>query len=112
LRLVAGERWLAGNVAFYAPSRPSVLTNGGLGGSSPDEAECPWTSIADVKKRGGVLVWSVEREGVALPAGLRTHFPDAETLPTLTLPFQTGAPVKPVNIGVAVVAPRSPIASR
>jgi 4-amino-4-deoxy-L-arabinose transferase-like glycosyltransferase len=112
LRLVAGERWLAGNVAFYAPSRPSVLTNGGLGGSAPDEAACPWTSIADVKNRGGVLVWSADREGAALPSGLRTHFPDAETLPTLTLPWQTGAPVKPVNIGLAVVAPRSATASR
>jgi hypothetical protein len=112
LPLVGGERWLAGNVAFYAPSRPSVLTNGGLGGASPDEAACPWTSIADFKNRGGVLVWSADREGEALPSELRAHFPDAETLPTLTLPWQTRAPVKPVTIGIAVVAPRSAIAPR
>jgi 4-amino-4-deoxy-L-arabinose transferase-like glycosyltransferase len=107
LPLVAGERWLAGNVAFYAPSRPSVLTGGGLGSATLDETACPWTSIADFKSRGGVLVWSADREGAALPAELRAHFPEAEMLPTLTLPWQTGAPVKPVHIGVAIVAPRS-----
>ena len=112
LRLVAGERWLAGNVAFYAPSRPSVLTNGGLGGCSPDEAECPWTSIADFKNRGGVLVWSVDREGAALPPDFEGTFPRRRDIAHVDLPWQTGAPVKPVNIGIAVVAPRSPIASR
>ena len=37
----------------------------------------------------------------ALPSELRAYFPEAEILPTLTLPWQTGAPVKPVNIGIA-----------
>jgi dolichyl-phosphate-mannose-protein mannosyltransferase len=105
LPLVAGERWLADNVAFFAPSRPSVLTDGGLGSATLDETACPWTSIADFKKRGGVLVWSVDREGAALPAELKAHFPNAEALPTLSLPWQTGAHVKPVRIGVALVAP-------
>jgi 4-amino-4-deoxy-L-arabinose transferase-like glycosyltransferase len=112
LPLVGGERWLAGNVAFYAPSRPSMLSNDGLGSSAPDETVALWTSIADFKNRGGVLVWFTDREGEALPWELRSHFPDAETLPTLTLPWQTGAPVKPVNIGMAVVAPRSRTPSR
>jgi 4-amino-4-deoxy-L-arabinose transferase-like glycosyltransferase len=112
LPLVGGERWLAGNVAFYAPSRPSMLSNDGLGSSAPDETVTPWTSIADFKNRGGVLVWFTDREGEALPGELRNHFPDAETLPTLTLPWQTGAPVKPVSIGMAVVAPRSKAPSR
>ena len=107
LGLVAGERWLAGNVAFYAPSRPSVLTDGGLGSATLDETACPWTSIADFKKQGGVLVWSVDREGVALPPELKAHFPDAEVLPTLTLPWQTVAPVTPTRIGLAIVAPGS-----
>jgi hypothetical protein len=105
LPLVAGERWLAGNVAFFAPSRPSVLTDGGLGSATLDEAACPWTSIADFRKRGGVLVWSVDRQGPQLPPELRAQFPTAEMLPTLTLPWQTGAPVAPVRVGVALVAP-------
>src|SRR5262249_34849129 len=112
LSLVGGERWLAGNVAFYAPSRPSMLSNDGLGSSAPDETVTPWTSIADFQNRGGVLVWYTDREGEALPQELRRHFPDAETLPTLTLPWQTGAPVKPVNIGMAVVSPRSKAPTR
>ena len=107
LPLVGGERWLAGNVAFYAPSRPSMLSNDGLGNSAPDETIAPWTSIADFQNRGGILVWFTDREGETLPWELRRHFPGAETLPTVTLPWQTGAPLKPVNIGMAVVAPRS-----
>jgi len=112
LPLVGGERWLAGNVAFYAPSRPSMLSNDGLGSSAPDETVAPWTSIADFGNRGGILVWYTDREGDALPLELRRHFPDAETLPPLTLSWQTGAPVKPVKIGMAVVAPRSTTRSR
>ncbi len=112
LPLVGGERWFAGNVAFYAPSRPSIFSNGGLGGSAPDEAACPWTSTADFKERGGVLVWSADKQGEALPEELRVSFPDAEVLPVLTLPRQTGAPVKPVRAGIAIVAPRSAPAPR
>jgi hypothetical protein len=106
LPLVAGERWLTGNVAFHAPSRPSVLTNGGLGGASLDEQACPWTSVADLRTRGGVLLWLVEREGTALPPELADAVPDAEVLPPLVLPWQTGAPIAPVRIGIAIAAPR------
>ncbi|HEV8438561.1 MAG TPA: glycosyltransferase family 39 protein [Methylomirabilota bacterium] len=109
LSLVGGERWFAGNVAFFAPSRPSVFTNVGLASASLDEAACPWTSVADFRQRGGVLVWSVEREGAGLPDGLTRHFPEALVLPMLTLPWQTGAPVKPIRVGLALVAPTQPL---
>ncbi|HXJ78844.1 MAG TPA: glycosyltransferase family 39 protein [Candidatus Methylomirabilis sp.] len=112
LPLVAGERWLAGNVAFFAPSRPSVLTDGGLGAAILDESACPWTSVADLKNRGGILVWSVARQGAPLPAELKTQFPDAEILPAVILPWQTGAPLEPVRIGLAIVAPTRATAGR
>jgi 4-amino-4-deoxy-L-arabinose transferase-like glycosyltransferase len=112
LELVGGERWLAGNVAFYAPSRPSVFTNVGLRTPMLDDTACPWTSVADFRKRGGVLVWPIGREEAPLPWELRMHFPDAEVLPALVLPWQTGAPVKPVEVGVAVVAPQTATSSR
>src|SRR5262245_16053102 len=112
LSLVGGERWLAGNVAFYAPSRPSMLSNDGLGSSAPDETVAPWTGIADFKNRGGVLVWFTDREGEALPDELRRLIPNAETLPTLTFALQPRPAREPVNIGMAVVAPRSKTPSR
>jgi hypothetical protein len=107
LQLVGGERWLTGNVGFWAPGRPSIFTNGGLRTSMLDEAACPWTSVADFRKRGGVLVWPIGREGAALPYELIRHFPDAEVLPPLTLPYETGAAVASVEVGLAVVAPHS-----
>jgi 4-amino-4-deoxy-L-arabinose transferase-like glycosyltransferase len=107
LQLVGGERWLAGNVDFWAPSRPSTFTNLGLRTPMLDEVACPWTSVADFLKRGGVLVWPIGRESAALPWELRKYFPDAEVLPPLTLPYQTSASVAPVQVGIAIVPPGS-----
>ena len=95
LQLVGGERWLTGNVSFWAPSRPSIFTNGGLRTSMLDEEACPWTSVADFRKRGGVLVWPIGRDGAALPYELIKHFPDAEVLPPLSLPYETAAALAP-----------------
>lgn len=107
LRVVAGERWLAGNVGFYARSRPSILTNFGLEKAYVDEAACPWTSVAYFQRRGGVLLWFTDPEGVALPEMLRARFPAAEVLPPLALPWQTTARIPPVRVGVAIVVPTS-----
>ncbi len=102
---VGGERWLAHNVGFYSPQRPSVFESRGLWTSELDLAANPWTSIEDFSRRGGVLLWYADREGPGLPASLGQHFPTAEVLAPLTVRWQTSAPLPPVRVGLALVAP-------
>jgi len=109
---VGGERWLVGNVSFYAPSRPSVLTNFSLASAVVDESACPWTSVDDFRRHGGVLLWFLDNEGEIPPLELREDFPGAQILPPLVLPWQTGARIAPVRVGIAIVTPGSVTASR
>jgi hypothetical protein len=54
--------WLAGNIAFYAPDRPSVFADA-------DPAVSAWIDPAALAVAGAVLVWDA--------AGLRQRFPAA-----------------------------------
>ena len=105
LPIVAGEWWLAGNVAIYGPSRPSVY--GGRLGDTLDFAPrySPWTSDEDLCRRGGVILWDCRRQGDLLPPELHERFPTAEVLPPLTLSYQTGAKIPPARIGAAIIPP-------
>jgi len=105
LPIVAGEGWLAGNVALYGPSRPSVY--GGRLADSLDFAPrySPWTNDEDLCRRGGVILWDCRRQGDLLPPELRQRFPTAEVLPPLTLSYQTGAKIPPARIGAAIIPP-------
>ena len=106
LRIVAGERWLTYNVAFYSPERPSVLTDQSrLWSSAIAEASCPWTSVLQLETSGGILLWYPDREGSDLPPSLRRIAPSAHVFGTLSLPWQTRARLPPVRVGVAVVPP-------
>src|SRR5215469_5418158 len=106
LRVVAGEQWLAYNVAFYSPERPSVLTNQArLWSSEVDESSCPWTSVRQLRTSGGILLWYPLIEGFELPKGLRRIAPGAVYIQTLSLPWQTSTALPPVQVGVAVLPP-------
>ncbi|AVO43710.1 glycosyltransferase family 39 protein [Phreatobacter cathodiphilus] len=50
LRIVAGDRWHAGNVAFYAAARPQILFDG-------DTRLSPWITAERVAREGALLVW-------------------------------------------------------
>jgi 4-amino-4-deoxy-L-arabinose transferase-like glycosyltransferase len=105
LPLIGGERWLATLVAYYGPSRPRVLSGGGLSYAEVDPGAFPGISVADFAARGGVLVWYVDQEGDALPPILARTFPSAELLPALSLDWYTSAAIAPVRIGLAIVPP-------
>jgi len=103
LPIVAGQLWPAANVGLYGSSRPSVF-----GSDNPNEPVisrryCPWASDGEFKRRGGVVLWDTSCEELDMPAELRQHFPNAEILDPLVLPWQTRASVPPVRIGVAIV---------
>jgi 4-amino-4-deoxy-L-arabinose transferase-like glycosyltransferase len=113
LPLAAGEWWLAGNVSYYAPDRPSVYC-GGLHTDSLDliPAYSKWTNDADLNRRGGVILWDIDWHGPELPEPLKKRFPLYRTTPPLTLKWQTAAPVAPLRVGVVIVPPADAPATR
>jgi hypothetical protein len=48
---VIGSIWIGGNVAYFAPGRPELLIDG-------IPARAPWIDLADLKKKGAVIVWT------------------------------------------------------
>jgi hypothetical protein len=104
-RIVAGEAWRAGNVCCYAPQRPMLYSSGGVGYFVFDPEHVPWTDDADLRARGGVLLWDAGQFGDALPEIARLRFPAAEAQPPIILPYQTGAAAQPDRVGVAFVWP-------
>ena len=93
----AGE-FAANNVAVYSPDRPHVIVHG-------DPRLSPWIDMADVERRGAVLVWQPRPGETGLPANLRATFPRAELQPPLVLPRQTLHPRSPVVVVYAFVWP-------
>lgn len=112
LPALAGEWWLAANVAAYGTSRPPVW-----GGSSPDRCDfdahhAAWMSAASLRRTGGVILWNADRSGAEPPAFVVDRFPGVVPLPPIELPWQTGADVTPVRVGVAVLPPAADEAAR
>lgn len=66
LRLVVGDRWHAGNVAFYAPERPLILLEGDLSIS-------PWVTREMIARDGALVIWNPT--DAAAEAHLRQLFP-------------------------------------
>jgi hypothetical protein len=89
----------ANNVAVYAPDRPHVIVHG-------NPALSPWIDMADVRRRGAVLVWEPWPGETGLPENLRATFPRAELQPPLVLPRKMLARVKPAVIHYAFVPPQ------
>ena len=91
---VIGTMWDGGNLSHYAPSHPRVLVDG-------EPARAPWIDLADLKRQGAVVVWTVDyiehRDPVVtptvkdlhkLPAEFSTIAAGAEVQPPFTLPYQ------------------------
>jgi Dolichyl-phosphate-mannose-protein mannosyltransferase len=89
----------ANNIAVYSPDRPHVIVHG-------NPRLSPWIDMADVARRGAVLVWQPPPGLVGLPENLRATFPGAELQPPLALPRQTLYPRPPEIIGYAFFPPR------
>ncbi|QDG70141.1 glycosyltransferase family 39 protein [Janthinobacterium tructae] len=79
LKYVVGSTWNAGNVAFYAKDRPSVIF------SHADLHVSPWAKAEEIKRAGAVIVWNMREEGFALPHYLASRFPDAIVQPAVTV---------------------------
>ena len=89
----------ANNVAVYSPDRPRVIVHG-------NPRLSPWIDMADVERRGAVLVWQPSAAETGLPAHLRATFPRAELQPLLRMPRQTLYPRPPAVIAYAFLWPQ------
>ncbi len=98
LRIIVGERWHAGNVAFYASSRPQILLDA-------DFKISPWISRERLAREGGMAVWHPSDTGTL--ERLRRLVPnlDAEGY-AYAPPAVAGA--SPTRLAYAVIPPQHP----
>jgi len=95
LKIVAGDTWLAGNVAFYSTDRPSTFTEA-------NQRFSPWIAPEEVRRDGAVIVWLGRAE---LPQIYWAAFPDAEIQRPLKIPWHTREQVEPVRVYWAIAYP-------
>jgi 4-amino-4-deoxy-L-arabinose transferase-like glycosyltransferase len=93
LRVVVGDTWMAGNLAFYSPDHPSVLTDGNFSLS-------PWVSYNELRREGAVVVW----EGPQPPAAYYQLFPRMEMQEPVHVAWHTHAQVADVQVYWAILA--------
>src|SRR5262249_27181744 len=98
LRYVIGPMWIAGNIGFYSPDRPSVFIDANPRISS-------WVEGADLQRRGGLIVWNALAEGEAMPERLAKRFPSATAQPTITLPLAHMPSSRAVRLRWALIPP-------
>lgn len=98
LRIVGGDWWLAGVVAFYHPDRPHVYPD-----LRPEWA--PWTSDDRLLREGGVIV-SPEAGGQTR-ADWKRRFPEAIATAPLELPVRGLFRDLSIRCDVVVVPPRA-----
>ena len=94
LPIVAGDVWLAGNIAFYGADRPSVFIDA-------DPTRSPWIAPAALARQGAVLIWSAS-EG---PPEWLGRFPAAQQQQPIELPYVPSLGHSPARFGWAIVKP-------
>jgi hypothetical protein len=100
LPVVSGDVWLALNVSCYAPRRPTYYLF-----SPGNDTFTPWARLADLRQRGGALVWDADLLGDQLPPPYAACAPVVLTQPPLLLPYGGVTRLPPVRIGLAFVPP-------
>ena len=100
-----GEWWLAGNVAVYGSDRARVHGRDGAKEFFNGGPLSTWSEDSDVRKDGGIVLWTIHDNNEAVPATLKEHFPATIVQEPFVLDWQTTAKIPPVVIGVAVVPP-------
>ncbi len=94
LPIVAGDVWIAGNIAFYGGDCPSVFIDA-------DPTKSPWITPAALARQGAVLIWETSQ---GTPAWL-ARFPTARRQAPLALPYVPSLGHPPVSLEWAIVKP-------
>ena len=98
LQVVAGSWWPAANVAFYGKHRPSVYAD-------LDRRKSPWTSDAQLRRTGGVILWQMGHEKNQILQGLKTRLPNVAIEPPIIAHWETSAALPELEIGMAMLDP-------
>jgi hypothetical protein len=101
LEYVTGDPRVAPLVALGAPSRPHVFF-------AWANERSPWASAADIRAKGGVIVWPIADASNAPPPALKTLFPEMvpEVPRSFARPVQGLLPL--IRLGWAVIRPQRP----
>jgi 4-amino-4-deoxy-L-arabinose transferase-like glycosyltransferase len=94
LAVVAGDTWIAGNIAFYGAERPSVFIDA-------DPTRSPWVTAAALARLGAVLIWPAS-EG---PPDWLGRLPTAQRLEQIKLPYVPPLGHPPAGFGWAILPP-------
>jgi hypothetical protein len=108
LLAVGGELMLAANAALY--SRPRLQVYGGgpyARDPDPSPRDNPWTSDEALKRTGGILLWSADRQAPHFTALLCRRFPTLEVIDPVALRWETGAAIVPLRVAMGVIPPGS-----
>jgi len=101
LAYVTGDPRLAPLIALAAPSRPHVYF-----AWAPQRS--PWTSPADFRARGGILVWPAADNTGTPPATLKTQFPDLVAEVPRSFPRSVQGVLPLIRLGWSMVRPPTP----
>lgn len=96
LRIVGGDWWLAGVAAWYGPQRLHVYPE-------LQASWAPWTSDADLRRDGGLLVWEGKMNDTV--AAWLARFPEARVEPPIELSVPGIFRDLTVRIQAAIVPP-------
>ncbi|MEN6457531.1 MAG: glycosyltransferase family 39 protein [Thermoguttaceae bacterium] len=105
LPVIAGDWWLAGNVAFYGPTIPVIYGGSDLNRVDMSGRITAWTDDEYLRRHGGIIVWNAATCDGDTVIRLRQRFPKAEFPRPISVAWQTGARIPPLRVGVAVVPP-------
>jgi hypothetical protein len=69
LAIVSGDPRISALVALGSPRRPSIYFD-----ANPERS--PWVTMADLRRKGAVVVWPGVETQVSVPTDIAVHFPD------------------------------------
>jgi hypothetical protein len=104
LTIVGGDPRISALVALGAPQRPSLYFD-----ANPERS--PWVTMADIRRKGAVVVWPGVENQVSVPTEIETHFPAlvAEVPHAFERTVQGRLPLFRVGWGVARPGSEAPV---
>jgi len=101
LEFVSGDPRIAPLIALAAPSRPHLYF-----AWAPQRS--PWTNAADVRARGGILVWPAADNSGTPPQTLKVQFPDMVAEVPRSFPRAVQGMLPLIRLGWSMQRPQAP----